>query len=104
MKNNEDWFNVLNICRDKMAEPCRLLKGFELLTNENTTKQGEEMSNDTERIRGKKLLKKQPLQPSIHSESEALVTNIFEVFLVHIHTSTELPICHFIYINIYIYI
>jgi len=57
MKNNEDWFNVLNICRDKMAEPWRLQKGFELLVNENPTEQGEEMSNDAERIEGKKLLK-----------------------------------------------
>lgn len=40
-----------------MAEPWRLQKGFELLVNENPTEQGEEMSNDAERIEGKKLLK-----------------------------------------------
>lgn len=45
MKNNEDWFNVLNICRDKMAKSCKLQKGFELLMNANTTEQEEEMSN-----------------------------------------------------------
>lgn len=25
-ENNEDWFSVLNICRDKIAEPCKLHK------------------------------------------------------------------------------
>lgn len=57
MRNNEDWFNVLNTCRDKIAEPCKLQEGFELPINENTTEQGKEISNDAERIEGKKLLK-----------------------------------------------
>lgn len=58
MKNNEDWFNVLNICRDKMAKSCKLRKGFELLMNANTTEQEEEMSNGAKkRIVGQKLLK-----------------------------------------------
>lgn len=35
----------------------RLLKGSESLMNKNTTEQGKEMSNDAERIAGKKLLK-----------------------------------------------
>ena len=86
MKNNEGCFNVLNICIDKIAEPCKLQKCFELPINENTTEQGKEMSNDAERIEGKKLLKARSLQPSIHSESEPQGTNIIEVISVHMHT------------------
>lgn len=59
MKNNEDWFNVLNICKDKNhGRTMQTPKRFGA-THENTTKQGEEMSNDAERIAGKKLLKEQ---------------------------------------------
>lgn len=58
MKNNEDWFNVLNICRDKMAKSCKLQKGFELLMNANTTEQEEEMSNGAKKNRGPEIVER----------------------------------------------
>lgn len=78
MKYNEDWFTCYIFAEIKWQ---RLQKGFESLMNKNTTEQGKEMSNDSERIAGKKLLKELSLQPSIHSKSEPLVINTFEVFL-----------------------
>lgn len=55
----------------------RLQKDCESLMNKNTTELGKEMSNDAERIAGKMLLKESSLRPSIHSDSEPLVINIF---------------------------
>lgn len=74
-----------------MAEPRSLQKSFELLTNENSTEQAEEMSNDTEKTASKKLLKEQSLQAPIRSTPNSWESRRSKHFQVHIHTYIESP-------------